>query len=100
MLPVNPMPFWLGITVMYLILTISVLMTRRKLSMFHEEVENYTYLTKGGLTTGGVSLGGGEGSDEEPRINIESVFLKLVTANSLALFISLCGAILTFIQTL
>jgi hypothetical protein len=94
--PVNPMPFWLGISVMYLILTIGVFMTWLKLREFHKEVDSYTYLTKDGLVGGGISLGSGE----EPRINLERLFLKLVTANLLALVISLCGAILTFTQAL
>jgi hypothetical protein len=96
MLPVNSIPFWLGISTMYLVLTISVSMTWLKLRRFHKEVENYTYLTKDGLSTGSVTVGGGDGS----RINVESVFLKLVTANFLALVISLCGAILTFTQAI
>ena len=96
MRPVDLMPFWLGISAMYLILTIAVFMTWLKLHRFHQEVETYTYLTKSGLVGGGVSLGGGE----EPRINVEKLFLKLVTANLIALVISLCGAILTFTQTL
>jgi len=90
---IDPTPFWIGISVMYFLLSISVSTTWWKIRTLHKKSDSHTFITRNGLTSGGINMGGSDG----PRINVEKMFLSLVTANLIGLLISFTGSILTIV---